>query len=570
MTAKENKSKENKERVLKTQIIPEVQEYIDIVRSGKWPECDDQVAFCDLIERAFEKESLYFDTEQLEKYLNLQKYFPFRLFPWETCLFALHNCCYSAPGQLRWPDLLILVGRGAGKNGFESFEGFCWLTPINGIKDYHVDIFAMAEIQAKTSFEDVYAVLEAHRDQLEKYFTWNLEVITNKATGSQLRFRTAGVKSKDGGRPGALVFDEKHAYENNKLIKTCKTGLGKKRMPRQTTISTDGDVRDGPLDADKEKAKKILYEGAPDNGLLPFICKLNHEDLVNDKNNWHMANPSLRYEPMATVLMAEMLKEYEDYLIDPVSNQDFMTKRMNLPRSFEQQDVTAWENVKAANAELPDLTGRDCVGAVDYAKTIDMISAGCLFLYKGEYLWITKSWMCRNSPDIKRIKAPIEEWAAQGLLEFIDGPEVPPSVPAEWLAEQATKYNMTCIGVDSFRFTLLRKALKDAGFDTDKDGANNVRLTKRVTIMRYAPVIISAFARQAIKWGKNALMNWAVGNTYIEMDKDGNILFKKKEAKSRKTDPYFAFVHAVCASEELEDCGETVKISEKDFRIYTY
>jgi len=199
-----------------------------------------------------------------------------------------------------------------------------------------------------------------------------------------------------------------------------------------------------------------------------------------------------------------------------------------------------------------------------------MISAGCLFLYKGKYLWITHSWICRNSPDIPRIKAPLEEWAANGLLTFVDGPEVAPSIPAQWLAEQAQIYNMTCIGIDSFRFTLLNKALKEAGFDTDRDGANNIRLTKRVTIMRYAPVIISAFARQAVAWGKNPLMNWFINNAYRVQDRDGNIIFQKKEAKSRKTDGFFAFVHAVCASENLEDCGEADEFESffANFKVY--
>jgi phage terminase large subunit-like protein len=212
--------------------IPEIWEYFEQVLSQKWAVSKDTVAFVKLIIRRFEDETLYFDDDQLKRYLKNQKYFPFELFPWEKALFALHNCIYREDGLLRWPTLFAMVGRGAGKNGFVSFETFCWLTPVNGVKDYNVDIFATSEDQAKTSFQDVYHVLEDRPALFEKYFKWNLEVIENLSTRSKLRFRTSGASTKDGGRPGAVVFDEYHAYTDTKLIDVATTALGKKEFPR--------------------------------------------------------------------------------------------------------------------------------------------------------------------------------------------------------------------------------------------------------------------------------------------------------------------------------------------------
>ncbi len=542
----------------------EINDYIDFVRSSTIPMCKDQIALCDYVEKCFAEESIYVDEQQLKKYLNFQKYFPFKLFSWEKFIFALHNCTYKAPGILRWPLLFVLVGRGAGKNGYLAFESFCWITPVNGVKNYDVDIFATSEDQAKTSPDDVRAVLEDNRASLEKYFYWNLECITNLKTNSNIRFRTSGYKTKDGGRPGAIVFDEFHAYENYKMVGTAKTGLGKKALPRQTIITTDGNIRGGPLDDMKARADQILYGGISDNGMLPFICRLNDRKNADNPKLWSEANPSLIYMP---VLQQEMEIEYADYKINPAGNSDFMTKRMNMPMTYEDADVTDWDNILAANRPLPDLTGCDCVGAVDYAKTTDFVAAGLLFRYKGKYLWITHTWICKNSPDLPRIKPDLHGWEESGLLEFVDGPEIPPSMPAEWLQKQGAKYNITTLGIDNFRYTLLAKALREAGFDTDKGGANNILLTKRVTQMRYVPVITSAFNNQAVLWGENPLMNWYTNNTCI-ITESGNQYYGKKEEKSRKTDGFSAFVSAVCASENLEDCGETQSLD--DFKVYTY
>jgi phage terminase large subunit-like protein len=546
-------------------ICKEIDEYIALVRSGKVQNCKDQFALCDYVEKCFQEEEIYVDEQQLERYLKHEKYFSFRLLPWEKFVFALHNSTYKAPGVLRWPVVLIYVGRGAGKNGYLAFESFCWITPVNGVQEYNVDIFATSEEQAKTSPGDVRAVLEKNRAKLEKYFYWNLEYIRNLKTNSEIRYHTSAPGTKDGGRPGAVVFDEFHAYQNYKLIGTARTGLGKKAMPRQTIITTDGNVRGGPLDDMKARAEEILKGGIGDNGLLPFICRLDDSKEVDNPEMWTKPNPSFIYLPN---LQQQIEMEYADYKSNPAANSDFMTKRMNLPQTYEEASVTDWKNIIAAKAPLPDLTGCSCVAGIDYMKTTDFLSAGLLFKYKGSFCWMQHSWVCRASLDLPRIQAPLEEWEKAGYLTFVDGPEIPPDVPAEWLAEKGQKYNITFLGLDNFRFTLLTKALREAGFDTDKGGANNIMLTKRVTENRYVPVVTSLFNNQLIQWGDDPMMGWYTYNACIITER-GNQYYGKKEEKSRKTDGFKALVSAICASEDLEDSGEEPGGLD-DFKVYSY
>lgn len=545
-------------------ICKEVADYTAQVRHGAVPVCKDQLRLCEYIEKCFATEDIHIDERQLARYLDKQKFFPFRLLPWEKFVFALHNCTYRADGLLRWPILFIMVGRGAGKNGYLSFEAFNWITPINGVKNYDVDIFATAEDQAKTSFEDVYNVLEDNSAKLGRFFTWNKEVITNLATGSRIRFRTSGVKTKDGGRPGAVVFDEFHAYENYKMVDVARTGLGKKAMPRQTIITTDGYVRGGPLDDIKAQANQILNGGMDDKGMLPFICRLDDLAEVDNPKMWYKANPSLQYFP---VLRQELEQEYGNYQSNPSGNSSFVVKRMNLPKTFDDESVTDWNNILAAKGPLPDLEWCDCVAGIDYMKTTDFLSAGLLFKYKGFYCWMQHSWVCRASIDLPRIKAPLDDWEEKGYLTFCDGPEISPDVPAAWLADKAKEYNITLLGLDNFRYTLLTRALREAGFDTDKGGANNIMLTKRVTENRYVPVITSLFNTHRIIWGDDPMMPWYTNNACI-ITKDGNQYYGKKEEKSRKTDGFTAMVAAICASENLADSGEESSIS--GFKVYSY
>ncbi|HCO73443.1 MAG TPA: terminase large subunit [Clostridium sp.] len=548
-------------------LIQEIQDYIDLVRSGVIEVCKEQLLLCDYVEKCFNDENLFIDEEQLKKYLGLQKYFPFELLEWEVFCFTLHNCTYSKPGILRWPDLFILVGRGAGKNGYLAFEDFCLISQYNKVKKYHIDICANSEEQAMTSFNDVYDVLEENKTKLEKHFTWNKEVIKNKKTGSELRFRTSNAKTKDGGRQGKVDFDEYHQYEDYKTINVFLTGLGKKADPRTTITTTNGDVRDGPLDKLIARSGQILNGAIDDNGMLPFICKLDDEKEVDNPKMWDKANPSLHHFPH---LQAEMKKEYINYKDDPISNSAFMTKRMNIPKGNKDVEVTSWENILATNQDIPDLTGCTCIAGIDYMKTTDFLCAGLLFKYNGKYIWISHSWVCESSNDLGRIKAPLREWEEAKFLTFISGPEIPPDIPAKWLAEQAQKYNVTTMWMDNYRYTLLAKALRDAGFDTDKKGANNIRLTRPSNEMLIAPVITSAFVNHNIVWGDNPLMRWYTNNTCMITSQAGNTTYGKIEPKSRKTDGFKAFIAAMCGSTDLEDSAERISIDDLDLGVYTY
>lgn len=279
--------------------------------------------------------------------------------------------------------------------------------------------------------------------------------------------------------------------------------------------------------------------------MLPFMCHLDSIEEVDKPDMWVKANPSLAYPEFGT-LLREIKQEYATYKNSPNRAASFVVKRMNMPAEREDEDVTTWENVLAASRPLPDLTGCPCVAAIDYAKTQDLIAAGLLFKRDDVYYWITHSWICKNSLDLPRIKAPLEEWEAKGLLTFVDAPEVSPEIPTQWVEEQARIYQTTVMGMDNFRYTLLSASLKQHGFDTEKGGRNNIRLTKRVTQMRWAPVIASSFATQRIIWGDNPLMRWYTWNTCVATDKDGNMVYQKKKRSHENRRLYGSCARLLC------------------------
>lgn len=287
-----------------------VKRYCDKILGEEIRSCEEQKQLCRLVLRAFEEEDIHIDELSVDKYFGLQKYFRYELFDWEKFCFVLHCCTYRADGMPRWPDMLGYMGRGSGKNGYVSFEDFALLSPANGIRNYNIQSFAAAEDNAKTSFEEVRNdVLEEHKSKLSRFYSWNMEKITCTKTKSVWTYHTSAPKTKDGGRPGKVNFDEIHVFENSDLIDVAEGGLGKVRDPRKLYTSTDGEVRDGVLDAKKEVARAILRGDRPDNGFLPFMCHMELSE-IDDPDNWIMAVPSLDEFP---VLREQMMRDYIEY-----------------------------------------------------------------------------------------------------------------------------------------------------------------------------------------------------------------------------------------------------------------
>lgn len=536
--------------------IPEaVQCYLDLIDNDEeFPVCEEQKLLGAMVRRVLSEEDVHFDMAQLDKSLSYQKYFPYKLFEWERFVFALHNCLYRADGQLRFPEGFFNMGRGGGKNGYDAFENFCMMLPPCGVKEYNIYSFAMSEDQAKMSWLDVYNILESNPQKFKKFFRWNKEIIVGLQMRSEWHYCTSAAKTKDGYRPGKVDFDEVHEYGDYKLIEVATTGLGKKRHPRRTFITTNGNVRGGVFDDKLEKGLQILNGEIPDNGMLPCIWRLDADEEVNDKRMWHKANPSLRYFPH---LQAELEIEYQDYISNPVANSSFMTKRMNRPPTIQENAVARWEELEAASRPYDPaiLQGLPCVVGIDYASTIDMISAGFLFRIGEVDYWYPHTWVCDHSPDLPRIKAPLREWEAMGLLTFVHAKEIPPELPACWIAEKRASLgvNILILGIDRYRHALLAKALRDyLGFSADKE-YDNIKLLRGADEMQTIPQITAKFAGQRIVWGERPEMRWFANNSKIDMTKFGNMTYQKIEPKSRKTDGFKAFAAAECVSYVLDE-----------------
>ncbi|PTY77360.1 terminase [Heyndrickxia sporothermodurans] len=541
--------------VLSYQTHEYIEEYFHLIESGELPACKEQYQLIDYVRKVLSRDDIYIKTNIVEDSVEIPaRYFPYSLYPWQKFVNVfIFGVRWKQDDTLVFNRYFIYMGRGGGKNGYISYDSFFMMSKQHGISNYDIDIVATSEAQAKTSFLDVYNVLEDPKNEkkLKKAFYRSKVEIKNNSTNSSLVYNTSNARTKDGKRPGCVIFDEEHEYDNYDAIKVFTSGGGKKQDYREFHISTDGNVRGGPLDDLKEEARMILNGelDVENSTLFPFICKLDDPSEVDDPKLWAKANPSLPYND---TLMRKMKTEYQQMQRNAAIKIEFMTKRMNCPIEDTRFEVASYEDRLATNQPIPpQLKGMDAIGGVDFADVRDFCSVGVLVKYKGKRYWLQHTFIHHMALELQDINKDIIQLALdKGLAEIVYGKSIEPQRVVNWFIEKAKDFYIKKICLDTYRAAILGPKLEEAGFEV------MVCRTGSFTHSKLSPIVDDCFINQSLVFGNDPLMRWYVGNVYVDYLGNGNKEYKKIDPEKRKTDGYFAFLHALNADHELEDYGD--------------
>lgn len=557
-----------------------VQKYIDEYEQGKILFNQERVDLVEYIYREIvprvEKNEVFFDEKMIENCIKfIEKWF-FKLENFQKFIISFVFLRYSESNRNVYKKILIMMGRGGGKNGLVSGIIAFLLSPFHGIKNYNVSLVANSEDQAKTSFDEIYNTIETNETLKEIFYNTKSE-IKGIHTNSVMRFRTSNGNTKDGLRDGMVVFDEIHQYESNKDVRVHKSGLGKVKNAREFYIGTDGYVREGFIDGMKDKAKKVLSGEVRWNSMFPFICKIDEEKEVDDKRKWQKANPMF-HEPMsdyAEELFDMVSEQYEEMIEDPSNREEFMTKRMDFPVTDVERSVASYEELVATKRELPDMRGEICIGGLDYAAIRDFAAVGLLFKDGEDYIWLSHSFVRKEFVDTyygyskrkdsingKRQFAPIKKWENEGLLTVVDEASIRPQLIVDWFVRMRDEegYDLQRIVSDNFRMEILKPLFEKEGFEVLAKNQFTAPAGYQIEIVRnpraidslLAPRIETAFANHHVIFGHNDMMRWYTNNVLRRLKSDGNVEYVKKEDTRRKTDGFKAFEYAMYRADTLD------------------
>ena len=541
----------------------EIDEYLEYAKQNpKWINRDRKLLIENIVKPTLKRDDVLFDEEMYRNCLKYCEKYYYPLFPYQKFIYAF---AFMFKDDIPlFGKFFVMMGRGNGKDGFIVPLANFFQTPLHGIKNYHVEIVANSEQQVKDTFKVAYDAMDI--PGMKGKFRVTRELITNNATRSELKYNTSNASTKDGKRPGCLIFNEIHAYENYEQINVFESALGKVRHPRIFTITTNGYVREGPLDEQLDMITRILETGENPLGYFPFICRLDKESEVDDEECWHKANPSMEYMP---ILAHQIKQDYLEMQQLGSKRPEFMTKRMNLPARNEEQTVTSWENIlrccygdikhKTPRA-TPNIENKLAIIGIDYADVRDFASAGILVKVNDEYIWRQHTWICAESPFLKSIKFPLEQNYGQDEFqdyEIVFAPVIPTNQIIEWCVEQMKIYNVQKITMDTYRYNLFKQGFERYGIDaeTKNNPFGKLRLIRKIASVCgiIAPEVEKLYAEGKINYGASAIMRWYTNNTQVVTDKFGNKQYQKIEPKLRKNDGFMAFLVAMYSKDLLEE-----------------
>jgi len=543
----------------------EIDDYLAYCKEHpKWINRDRKLLIRNIVKPTLKRKDVFFDEATFRnciRYLEAN-YYP--LFPYQKFVLAF-VFMYDSTGEPLFPEIVMLMGRGNGKDGFMAPLANFFQTPLYGIPEYHVELVANSEQQIKDTFSVVYNRLYKN-PKFKGKFHVTKEVIENLETGSILRYNTSNATTKDGKAPGCIFFNEFHAYENNDSVNVFESSEGKKRHFREIIITTNGYVREGPLDKLLDDCMVILEGGANPLGIFPFLCRLDRESEAGKEEPMHKANPSMEYLP---TLQRAIERGWIKAKGDPEKYREYITKRCNLPQLREEQAVTSWKNIllcsykdakRKSVRKSQDTTGKMAIIGIDYADVRDFASAGVLTIDDdGNHKWRQHTWICSESPFLKSIKFPIENVGKAGFRDFevVRAPVIPVDGIVDWCERVMQDYAVVKITMDTYRYTLFKTVFEQRGItiETRDNPQGTVRLIRKIgsACGIIAPSVEKLYSEHRVDYGDSAIMRWYTQNTGTLTDKYGNMQYVKIEPKLRKNDGFMAFVAAEFSADLLKE-----------------
>lgn len=174
-------------------ICKEIDDYIKYAEvHPKWINKKRKLLIKNIVKPTLKRNDVFFDEKTYRNCLQYCKSNFYELFPFQKFIYAF-AFMYKDDIPV-FSKFFIKEGRGNGKDGFIVPLVNFFQTPLYGVKNYHVEIVANSEGQVKDTFKVAYDMLHDN-PKFKGKFSVTKELITNLATGSEMKYNTSNAKT---------------------------------------------------------------------------------------------------------------------------------------------------------------------------------------------------------------------------------------------------------------------------------------------------------------------------------------------------------------------------------------
>lgn len=450
----------------------------------------------------------------------------------------------------------LIVGRGAAKSQYESYMHEYYLN-VDTSTTHQVHISPTMR-QAEEVLAPMRTAIMRARGPLFKFLTeGSLQNTTgskanrmklastkkgveNFLTGSLVEIRPMSIDKLQGLNSRINTVDEWLSGDvREDVIGALEQGASKNDDYLIIAVSSEGTVRNGPGDTIKMELMDILKGEYVNPHVSIWWYKLDSVDEVSNPDMWLKANPNLG----KTV-------SYEAYQIDveraekaPSARNDILAKRFGLPMEGYTYYFTYEETIPHRKREYWQLS---CALGADLSQGDDFCAFTFLFpLGNGRFGVKTRNYIS----EIKLMKLPqamrakYEQFINEGSLAVLPGVVLDMMEVYEdldkFIAEN--EYDVCCLGFDPYN------AKEFIARWTTENGPYGIEKVIQGVKTESVPLgELKKLAEERLLLFDEELMSWAMGNSIVMEDTNGNRKLLKKRYEE-KIDAVAAMMDAFVA-----------------------
>lgn len=471
-----------------------------------------------------------------------------KLSPWQLFIVAaIFGWRRKKDGNRRFRDVYLEIPRKNGKSVLAAAIGlYCFAAD----REFGAEVYsgATTEKQAWEVFRPA-RLMALRTPALQHHFGIDVNASTLSKAEDGSRFEPLIGNPGDGASPSCAIVDEYHEHDKPDLYDTMITGMGAREHPLALVITTAGSNIAGPCYEKRTELQKVLQGVFKDDQMFGVIYSLDEDDDWTTEAAIRKANPNYGVSVGADYLKAQVKKAQQS----PSKQGTTKTKHFNIWVGAREAwlNMESWAKCGNNKLRIEDFTDCPSVLAIDLATRVDMAAASHTF-YRVEddgrmhYYVFPSFWLPEGALETSKNAQRYAGWAAQGLLNLVDGDEVDfNAIQAHIIGDAdqeivglSSQYQINEFVYDPWQATQLAQSV-------GAQGATTVEF--RNTVQNMSPAmreVEGAIASKRFHHANHPILTWHASNVVAKEDAKENI-FPRKEQSENKIDGMIATIMAV-------------------------
>ncbi|UXT40790.1 terminase large subunit [Agrobacterium tumefaciens] len=432
---------------------------------------------------------------------------------------------------------VLSMGRKNGKTGLSAAMALCHLVGPESEQRGEIYFCAMDKAQAAKAWTECKAMLEAHPELSERVniirFSKEIEVEEGFAgAGSVLKAVSADADSKLGLSPSFVLCDEIGYWVKRDLFDAMDSALGARDEPLIVAISTQAKDDTHFFSEMVDYGLKIKAGEIEDETFHLTLFAAGPDDDPWSYDTWHKANPALG--DFLSLEQVERMAAQAQRI--PSKEADFRNKALNQRIDGTVRFIAAreWNDCDLGPIDEAALEGRECYGALDLSAARDLTAFVLVFPEEdGRFTVLPRFFLPEFDIDGKseNDRVPYNVWARQAdsRLTLLPGKVIDPALVAEYIADEAGRFDIKEIAFDRWRIEDLKRELAKASIELPLQpfGQGYKDMSPAVDTLEVA------VAQQKVNHAGNPLMRMCAANAVVTKDPTGARKLDKSKASGR-------------------------------------